>query len=83
MVRRMIHPMPRRDRTLTTFGKNVCRFRTQKGFSQDKLAEKANLDRTYVSGIERGVRNPSITVVIKLARALGVTTDQLCKGVGA
>jgi transcriptional regulator with XRE-family HTH domain len=77
----MIHPMPVRDKTLSAFGRNVARIRTEKGFSQDKLAEKADLDRTYLSGIERGVRNPGIKVVIRVARALGVTVDQLCKGV--
>jgi DNA-binding XRE family transcriptional regulator len=44
------------DRTLVAFGRNVARIRSQRDFSQDKLAEKADLDRTCVSGIERGVR---------------------------
>jgi len=81
MVARMIRPMPKRDRTLVAFGQNVARIRNEREFSQDKLAEKADLDRTYLSGIERGVRNPGIKVVIKLARALGVSVDALCKGV--
>jgi transcriptional regulator with XRE-family HTH domain len=46
--------MPNRDRTLISFGRNVARIRTERRFSQDKLAEKADLDRTYVSGIELG-----------------------------
>jgi len=79
----MIRPMPVRDKTLSAFGRNVAHIRDERGFSQDKLAEKADLDRTYLSGIERGVRNPGIKVVIRLARALGVTVDQLCKGVDA
>jgi transcriptional regulator with XRE-family HTH domain len=79
----MIRPMPVCDKTLAAFGRNVARIRDERGFSQDKLAEKADLDRTYLSGIERGVRNPGIKVVIRLARALGVTVDQLCKGVDA
>lgn len=54
--------MPSRDKLLSEFGRNVSRFRDQAGLSQDKLAEKADLDRTYLSGIERGVRNPSITI---------------------
>ncbi len=64
-----MRPMPKRDETLTAFGRNVAKFRNESGISQDKLAEGANLDRTYLSGIERGVRNPEIKVVIKLARA--------------
>jgi DNA-binding XRE family transcriptional regulator len=50
--------MPKQDETLAAFGRNVAKFRNERGFSQDKLAEGANLDRTYLSGIERGVRNP-------------------------
>jgi transcriptional regulator with XRE-family HTH domain len=72
-----------RDRTLTSFGRNVARVRNERGFSQDKLAEKADLDRTYVSGIERGVRNPGIKTVLRLARALNITVGDLCKGVDA
>ena len=53
-------------------GNNVRRLREAKGWSQEDLAEKANLHRTYVSGIERGVRNPSLTIVFKLAEGLGV-----------
>ena len=49
-----------RDKTLAAFGRNVAQIRDARGFSQDKLAEKADLDRTYLSGIERGVRNPEI-----------------------
>lgn len=62
--------MPKRDKTLAAFGRNVAKVRSERGLSQDKLAEQANLDRTYVSGIERGVRNPAIKVVIRLARGL-------------
>ena len=65
--------MPKRDKTLTEFGRNVSRLRSDAGLSQDKLAEKADLDRTYLSGIERGVRNPGIKTVLRLASALGVS----------
>ena len=75
--------MPKRDSTLAAFGRNVARFRAERGFSQDKLAEKSDIDRTYLSGIERGVRNPGIKVVLKLARGLRVGLDELCKGVAA
>ena len=62
--------MPKRDKTLAAFGRNVAKVRTERGLSQNKLAEKANLDRTYVSGIERGVHNPGMKVVVRLARGL-------------
>lgn len=73
--------MPKRDKILTDFGRNVSRLRNDAGLSQDKLAEKADLDRTYLSGIERGVRNPGIKSVLRIARALNVSLDKLCKGV--
>lgn len=76
-------PMRNRDRTLAAFGRNIARIRTEKGLSQDALAERADLDRTYVSGIERGVRNPGIKTVLGIARALGVNVADLCKGVDA
>lgn len=75
--------MPKRDKTLAAFGRNVAKVRTERGLSQENLAEQANLDRTYVSGIERGVRNPGIKVVIRLARGLRVSVDDLCQGVEA
>ena len=79
----MMSQMPIKDQTLAAFGRNVARIRDQKGFSQDKLAEKADLDRTYISGIERGVRNPGIKTVFRIAKALSVSVNELCKGVDA
>jgi len=79
----MIRIMPVKDRTLVSFGQNVARIRDQRGYSQDKLAEKADLDPTYISDIERGRRNPGIKNVAKLAMSLGLTTSELCKGVDA
>lgn len=75
--------MPAKDRTLRRFGLNVARIREARGLSQDQVAEKADLDRTYISGIERGVRNPGVKTVVKLARALGVGVEMLCEGVDA
>lgn len=77
----MIAPMSSKDRALRKFGLNVARAREACGLSQDKLAEKADIDRTYLSGIERGVRNPGIRTVLSLARALGIGVEDLCKGV--
>lgn len=54
------------------FGEKVKFFRLEKGWSQEKLALEAGLDRTYLPSIEKGERNVSITVVEKLAIALGV-----------
>ncbi|OQW80564.1 MAG: transcriptional regulator [Proteobacteria bacterium ST_bin14] len=49
---------------------NVKRLRKERGWSQEALADEAGLDRTYVSGIERVVRNPTVTVVERVAVAL-------------
>ena len=61
-------------------GSNVRRRREALGLTQESLAEKADLDQTYISGIERGLRNPGIINVAKLAKALQATTAELCKG---
>lgn len=56
---------------------NMRRLRRAKGLSQEAFADVAGIHRTYVSDIERGARNPTITVVEKLARGLGVSVIDL------
>jgi transcriptional regulator with XRE-family HTH domain len=58
-------------------GRNLKRLRQSKGWSQEKFAFEADVHRTYVSDLERGVRNPSITLIEKLAKALGVSASEL------
>lgn len=58
-------------------GSNVRAAREALGWSQDKLAAETGLHRTYLSGIERGVRNPTIEIVSSLAKALRSTPSQL------
>lgn len=53
-------------------GWRLQRLRQDQGLSQEELADRAGIHRTYVSGVERGVRNPTITVLEKLAAGLGV-----------
>ena len=72
-----------RDPLLTALGKNVRGAREKKEMTQEKLAEIAELDPTYISGIERGLRNPGIKNGAKIAKALGITVSELCKGVAA
>ncbi len=62
---------------LSLFGEHVRRIRTAKGYSQEQLAGFADLDRTYISGIERGQRNVSLMNLVKLAKALDVPAQQL------
>lgn len=57
--------------------RNVRRLRKDLGISQEELADLANLHRTYVSGIERKVRNPTIEILARLAVALGVSESDL------
>ena len=73
--------MPKRDPILASFGLSLRRWRENKSLTQECLAEKADLDQTYISGIERGVRNPGIKNVVRLAKALGIPTAQLVEGV--
>lgn len=75
--------MPKQNGILRILGLNVRKAREAKTITQEKLAENAGLDPTYISGIERGLRNPGIKNVAKIAKALGLTTAQLCKGVDA
>lgn len=59
--------------TTKAFGSAVRQLREKSGISQETLAERADLDRTYVSGVERGVRNPTLRIIEKLAGALDVS----------
>lgn len=59
------------------FGDNVRRLRHQRGLTQEQLAFEAKIDLTYVGGIERGRRNPSLLVITRLAAALSVTPASL------
>jgi transcriptional regulator with XRE-family HTH domain len=59
------------------FGQNVRLAREKKGWSQDRLSDESGLHRTYISGIERGVRNPTIKIVQQIAVALDVDIQEL------
>lgn len=58
-------------------GLNVQALRGERGLSQEEFAFECRLHRTYISGIERGVRNPTVTVVEKIAQALKVPFSRL------
>lgn len=61
----------------TRLGRNLRRLREEKGWSQEDYADRAGIHRTYVSDIERGRRNPTITVVERLAKPFGVKAGAL------
>jgi len=56
-------------------------LRQIRGLSQEALAEVCNLDRTYISGIERGIRNVSLRNIEALANGLGVSLSELFKDI--
>jgi transcriptional regulator with XRE-family HTH domain len=58
-------------------GLAVRRARYQRGCSQEELAELADLDRTYISGLERGLRNPALSTLRRLADALDLRLSRL------
>ena len=58
-------------------GQNLRALRKARGLSQERFALEHDIDRTYVSGIERGTRNPTVSVLGRLADALGVDIHEL------
>jgi transcriptional regulator with XRE-family HTH domain len=59
------------------FGAAVRALRGRSQLTQEALAHKCDMDRTYLSGIERGVRNPSLTNILRIAASLEVTPVEL------
>lgn len=58
-------------------GNKIRQLRIDLGYSQEKLGEITGIDRTYISGVERGVRNPSLRNIEKLAKALKAKVSEL------
>lgn len=54
-------------------GRNTARIRREKGLTQEQLAERCGLSQQYLSGLERGQRNPTIVTVYEIAMSLGVS----------
>lgn len=72
----------RDDWALRGFGETVCSKRKERQLSQEKLAEICELDRTYISSVERGQRNLSLLNILKIAKALGVAPSDLLNQLG-
>lgn len=70
-----------KDNVLLALGQQIREKRQQARVSQEELAAKSGLDRTYISGVERGVRNPSFTAIWKVASGLDVSVSTLLIGV--
>lgn len=58
-------------------GENTARIRREKGLTQETLAEKSGLSQQYISGLENGLRNPTIVTLFELSSALGVSHVEL------
>jgi len=65
------------ERSLRAFGARIRQLRERKGWSQEKLAQAADLHRTYISGVERGERNVSLLNILAIASALEVKPSVL------
>lgn len=65
----------------TEFGVIIREYRSKANISQDDLAEAANVHRTYISQIERGLKSPSLNVIFKLAHALKIPPHEIIKTV--
>jgi transcriptional regulator with XRE-family HTH domain len=61
------------------FGELLRELREKRGLTQDELGTDANLDRTYISLLERGLRQPTLEVIFALAKALNVTPSSIVK----
>ena len=60
-------------------GRNTARIRKERGLTQEQLAERSGLSQQYLSGLERGRRNPTIVTLFEIAAALGVSHVDLVK----
>ncbi len=67
----------RRDPLLRALGGRVRQLREGKGWTQEGLADRAGLDRSYIAGIEAGLRNPSIKALARIAKGLGVPVAEV------
>jgi transcriptional regulator with XRE-family HTH domain len=62
---------------LTVVGENIKYYRTKLGMTQEELADRAGINRSYLASLERGRRNTTLKTVEMLAKALGVSTTEL------
>lgn len=70
-------PRHANDPVLVAFGTAVRHARAEQSISQEELAHRAGLDRSYLSSVERGARNPGLVAVIRIAGALGLPIAHL------
>jgi transcriptional regulator with XRE-family HTH domain len=69
----------RKNKNLVELGKQIRDIRTTKKLSQEELAFKAGIDRSYMGGIERGERNVTLLTLVKIAESLGCDVSAFTK----
>jgi len=69
--------MAARDPILSQVGRRIRSLREAKGISQEILAERSRLHRTYIGGVERGLRNPSLKSLSRIAKGLSIGVAEL------
>ena len=67
------------DNSAKKLGANIKRIRTAKNMTQGDICRKLEVDRAYMSNIESGNKNPTLSTIANLAKALGVSVDELLK----
>lgn len=75
--------MAEKNPSLIKFGEKVRQRREALKLSQEQLADQADIHRTFISGIERGVRNPGLENILRIAQALKTEASKLLEGIAA
>ena len=70
------------DPVLVALGQAIASFRKSQGVSQEELAYRSEIDRSYMSAIERGTQNPGVMMLVKIAKAVGVPVSELFSRAG-
>lgn len=74
-------PGMKKNPVLVALGHNASGLRSKKKLTQEQLSERSGLDPSYISGIERGMRNPSFLSLARLAAGLEIPVSEICRGV--
>jgi transcriptional regulator with XRE-family HTH domain len=73
----ILSPRHAHDPALMSLGAAIRRARADRGLSQEELAHRSGIDRSYMSSIERGGQNPGIISIVRIARAMDMTVTEL------
>jgi len=74
--------VPKKIPDCVEFGKTIRKLRSEQGYSQEAFARKAGIHRTYLGGLERGERNPTLRTIGKIAKELGLSIEDLFRATG-